>query len=215
MFRFEITSTGLSWTSRPISSETGDLLRKCMRPLFVTLAIRDAYMVLFRRQLARFNILDPEQDISSANMHHKKRALSTDIQSLDGLNRISQLESFVQTPPTSHQETPVRNGEHRPHPSFLISTLQWLPVPRFGPGSDFHAASLAFKLRLNQCWAREAHTPHRGVFYFTGPIGLRGPRGFCRLEVRGEYDPTTANWTLVSMHLRDLILFNQKALGSP
>ncbi|KAL4889147.1 hypothetical protein BDV59DRAFT_195962 [Aspergillus ambiguus] len=207
----EIADTGVYWSDRLISSEHGDLMRKCMRPLYVTLAIRDAYMVLFKRQLARFNIIDQEEGVANAHLQQQK-ALSADLRTLDGLSRLSQLESSPQEPPSPPQDTPQANAESRPHPSFLISTLQRLPVPKFGPGSDLHAASLAFKLRLDHCWARELHTPPPGVFYFLGPVGVKGPRGFCRLEVKGEYDPATAKWTLVSLQLKDLSLFQQKPL---
>lgn len=197
-----------------MSSEHGDLMRKCMRPLFVTLAIRDAYMVLFKRQLARMNISDQEQSVGSTHLQQQKE-LSADLRTLDGLSGIFQLEASSQQPPSPPQDAPQGDSDSRSHPSFLISTLQRLPVPKFGPGSDLHAASLAFKLRLHDCWARELHTPPPGVFYFLGPVGLKGPRGFCRVEVKGEYDPATAKWTLVSLQLKDLSLFQQKPLGDP
>ncbi|KAL5365753.1 hypothetical protein BJX96DRAFT_159683 [Aspergillus floccosus] len=210
----EITDTGVYWTEKLMSSEHGDLMRKCMQPLFVTLAIRDAYMVLFKRQLARMNILDQEQSVASTHLQQQKE-LSADLRTLDGLSGMSQLELSPQQPPSPPQGAPQGDSDSPSHPSFLISTLQRLPVPKFGPGSDLHAASLAFKLRLHDCWARELYTPPPGVFYFLGPVGLKGPRGFCRVEVKGEYDPATAKWTLVSLQLKDLSLFQQNPLGDP
>ncbi|KEY82499.1 hypothetical protein BA78_8724 [Aspergillus fumigatus] len=83
-----------------------------------------------------------------------------------------------------------------------------------GPESDLRAAAVAFKWRLNDCWARELRTPRRGTFLIVGPVGVKGPKGFCRIEVRGEYDPLTSRWTHVSMQLKDLNVFKQRALGN-
>lgn len=99
------------------------------------------------------------------------------------------------------------------NPSAIISTLQRLPRPQFGPGSDFHEASMTFKNRLKESWKKDPPTPRRGVFYMSGPVGLKGPKGYCRIEVRGEYDPTTRTWTAVSMQVKDLNLNSQRALG--
>ncbi|KAE8376177.1 hypothetical protein BDV26DRAFT_266091 [Aspergillus bertholletiae] len=212
----EFTNSGVSWVSKPMSLEDGDCLRRCVQPLSVALAIKDAYIILVKRQLSRLNITNLEQeqasDTSSLPSH---KALSSGLQPLDGLHPVHQSETQL-TPPTSSQGDALRDkGGADLHPSLIISTLQRLPLPKFGPGSDLYAASLAFKMRLNDCWARELHRPRRGAFYFIGPVGLKGPKGFCRVEVKGEYDPATASWSLISMQLKDVSIFNQKALGGP
>ncbi|KAF7593888.1 hypothetical protein BBP40_010699 [Aspergillus hancockii] len=210
----EIAATGISWVSERMSLEDGDRLRRCIQPLYVALAVKDAYMVLVKRQLSRFNITILEQErvpgVSSLPPH---RTLPSDLQTLDGLRSVPQPEAQVVSPTGPQESTPRDNGDTRFHPSLLISTLQRLPLPNFGPGSDLYAASLAFRWRLKECWARELHHPRRGAFYFIGPVGLKGPRGFCRVEVRGEYDPVTGTWNLVSMQLKDVSIFHQKALG--
>ncbi|KAF9894184.1 hypothetical protein FE257_007686 [Aspergillus nanangensis] len=213
----DITEKGVTWTTQPMSSEDGDLIRKCMRPLFVALGIRDAYTTFFKRQLGRLNIIEQDQGLDTAQQRHQMKGVPTDLRTLDGLSRLSQADTSGPTSGLSssgsEQKTSQESEDSSLHPSFLLSTLQRLPMPKFGPGSDLYAASLAFKMRLNDCWARELHTPPRGVLYFLGPVGLKGPKGFCRVEVTGEYDPATATWTLVSLQLKDLSLFNQRALG--
>jgi hypothetical protein len=216
MISLEIGDSGISWVSERMSLEDGDRLRRCIQPLYVALAVKDAYMVLVKRQLSRLNISILEQEgapgVPSLPPH---KALSSDLQTLDGLSPVPQSEAQA-VPPTGPQENSSRdNGGVPLHPSLLISTLQRLPLPEFGPGSDLYAASLAFRWRLNECWARELHPPRRGAFYFVGPVGLKGPKGFCRVDVRGEYDPVTGTWALVSMQLKDVSIFNQKALGGP
>ncbi|KAE8320860.1 hypothetical protein BDV39DRAFT_187101 [Aspergillus sergii] len=212
----EFTDSGISWVSKPMSLEDGDRLRRCVQPLSVALAIKDAYMILVKRQLSRLNITGLEQEqapgTSSLSSH---KALSAELQPLDRLHPVHRSQTQL-TPPTSSQGGTLRDkGGVDLHPSLIISTLQRLPLPKFGPGSDLYAASLAFKIRLKDCWARELHRPRRGAFYFIGPVGLKGPRGFCRVEVKGEYDPATASWSLISMQLKDVSIFNQKALGGP
>jgi hypothetical protein len=103
------------------------------------------------------------------------------------------------------------NNDHS-HPSLVLSLLQRLPFSSFAPGSDLHYAMLAFKRRLKSS-SYQHHTPKRGVFYLSGPVGLKGPRGFCRIEVCGEYDPASGKWTAVWMQVRDFNLYNQKPLG--
>ncbi|OGM39967.1 hypothetical protein ABOM_011251 [Aspergillus bombycis] len=212
----EFTDGGISWVSKPMSLEDGDRLRRCVQPLSVALAIKDAYMILVKRQLSRLNItgLEQEQAPGTSSLPSHK-TLSSELQPLDGLHPMHQSET-QSTSPTGSQEGTLRDkGGADLHHSLVISTLQRLPLPKFGPGSDLYAASLAFKMRLKDCWAQELHRPRRGAFYFIGPVGLKGPRGFCRVEVKGEYDPATASWSLVSMQLKDVSIFNQTALGGP
>lgn len=99
------------------------------------------------------------------------------------------------------------------HPSWVISILQRFPMPNLGPGSDLHLASIAFQARLKEYRAQQPRTPLRGTFIIAGPVGLKGPNGFCRFEVRGEYDPAKPGWRTIEMKLRDVNFRKQKALG--
>lgn len=216
LYSLEIGDSGVSWVSRPIAPEQGDQLRKFIQPLAVTLAIRDAYLILWRRQLERIKkilSLNGDQSTEESNISPGPLACPLDSNISRARNHASQVERKTSTSSTLKGDGSRGDDSISLHPSLIISTLQRLPMPKFGPGSDFHEASLAFKSRLRESWAREPPTPRRGVFYVSGPVGLKGPRGYCRIEVRGEYDPTTGNWTAISMHLKDLNLYNQKALG--
>lgn len=210
----EITDYSVSWTSKPLSEEHGDRIVRCARPIYVTIAIKDAFMVLLKRQAARLGMtrLGQEQQQKATVSPSQKQEYPRDVNSLEALDRTTQARGS----PTSkipREGTLQDNTESRLHSSFLIAALQMLPLPKFEPGSDLFAARVAFQLRLRDCLARERHTPPRGVFYFSGPVGLQGPKGFCRVEVKGEYNPASASWSRVTVQLKDLNLFNQKALG--
>ena len=171
-------------------------------------------MVLLKRQAARLGMtrLGQEQQQKATVSPSQKQEYPRDVNSLEALDRTTQARGS----PTSkipREGTLQDNTESRLHSSFLIAALQMLPLPKFEPGSDLFAARVAFQLRLRDCLARERHTPPRGVFYFSGPVGLQGPKGFCRVEVKGEYNPASASWSRVTVQLKDLNLFNQKALG--
>ncbi|EAL85160.1 hypothetical protein AFUA_8G03910 [Aspergillus fumigatus Af293] len=175
--------------------DTGDCIQKCMKPLFVALAARDAYLVLMKRQLSRmgFEVSDKIQFGTDSLVMPPSGTVFT---GLEPHEKVTQ------------QNQPWLN------PSSVLSSLRWLPLPKLGPESDLRAAAVAFKWRLNDCWARELRTPRPGTFLIVGPVGVKGPKGFCRIEVRGEYDPLTSRWTHVSMQLKDLNVFKQRALGN-
>lgn len=198
-----------------MSAEVGDRLLRCARPLYVTLALRDSLMVLLKRQAARLSmtLFGQEQRQGATDSPSHQQELAHDVQSLGGLDRLSQSRS---SPPSevSRVGSSQDNAESRLHLSFLGAALQKLPLPSLEPGSDLFAASVVFRLRLQHYRAQESHTPHRGVFYFSGPVGLKGPKGFCRVEVKGEYDPAAAKWNRISMEVRDLNIFKQKRLGA-
>ena len=176
----------------------GDRLQTFMKPVHVALAIKDAYYVLFKRQMDRLRspdgqpgsvkLLDGRVTLSG---HEKTNALGT------------QKQAKLQPPVSDAPAEAVSNDEPQLHPSSLISFLQRLPLPDLGPGSDLHLASIAFKLRLHEHQAKSPRTPNRGSFFLVGPVGLHGPRGSCRFEVRGEYDPSKPGWRTVDMKLRD------------
>lgn len=207
--RLQISQDGFSWVLKPMSAEDGDRLQRWTRPLFVAHAIKDAFSVLLSRQLSRFSTSSEEQIVESP-ISLRDNSLSSGLRGLDGLNDLPQ--SVSQPPPLSSQKgASLTRNASRLHP--YISTLQGLPLPNLGSGSDLRMALLAFKWRLNYCWARSMHSSRRGVMYISGPVGIRGPNGICRVEVKGEYDVMTSQWTAVSMDIRDLNLYNQRALG--
>jgi hypothetical protein len=195
-----------------MDSEIGDRLQAFMKPVHVALAIRDAYLVLFLRQLDRFRKpagepLDASDILNSqSSMSENKRG------SWIGQQDQSQLQQPLNDGLKENMPPNTENSNY--HPSSLISLLQRLPLPDLGPGSDLHLASEAFKLRLNREQAQAPRSARRGVFFITGPVGMKGANGFCRFEVRGEYDPAKPGWRTVDMTLKDINMKRQRAVGS-
>jgi hypothetical protein len=175
-------------------------------------AVKDAYSVFWKRIVNKFNISDDEQALSLSDQA-TKTLLPSDLKTMDNLRETSRPETQLSSSSGSQGSPDQVNGDSHPHPSIFLSILQRLPLPRPGPGSDFYAASLAFKQRLNESWADELRARHSGTFSISGPVGLRGSVGFCRIEVEGEYDPKTSEWVSVSMHLKDMASFKQRPLG--
>lgn len=214
LYRLEFGHEGVLWTSRPMAPEQGSRLVKCLLPFAVTLAMKDAYLVLWRKQV------DHVKEFIGFN---RPEPIAQPSIPLDQSTLAGHTTTDTKFPPAEAETRMRTEGElgediskgGQPivqHPSAIISTLQRLPRPQFGPGSDLHEASAAFKKRLKEIWKRDPQVPRRGVFYMAGPVGLKGPKGYCRIEVRGEYDPTTRTWTAVSMQVKDLNLNNQRAL---
>lgn len=206
----------MSWVSKPIAPDQGDRIRKVLLPLAVALATSDAFKVLWNKQLQRLKeFLHVEGPRYSDNsiMFMTKTAKQQNTENSTEKDMPSLSDHEVLTSNSLKEGLPHNESPSRPHPSLVISILQRLPFPSFAPGSDLHQASMAFKWRLRQSWSRYRPTPKRGVFYITGPVGLKGPRGYCRIEVSGEYDPATRSWTAVSMQLKDFNLYTQKPLG--
>lgn len=206
----EITDDGVSWVTKPLDPDMGDRLQTFMKPVHVALAIKDAYLVLLRRQWDRLK--NPQgQPADALELLGKDHVLS----SKEKLNPLISQEQSKSQPPNSDAppENMASNMESGVHPSSIISSLQRLPLPNLGPGSDLHLASMAFKLRLNEYRARSPRTPRRGTFFISGPVGIKGPNGFCRFEVRGEYDPAKPGWRTVEMELKDVYPWRQRALG--
>ncbi|OJJ71510.1 hypothetical protein ASPBRDRAFT_54825 [Aspergillus brasiliensis CBS 101740] len=211
-FGLELSPNGLAWGSKPMPAEDGDCLHRCMRPLCVAHAIKDAFLMLWSRQISRLSPRLMDEQMSGSLIPVDASLLPSILQGLDGLDDVPR--SVSQPPAQNYQDgSPSTKDCSHPHTSLCISTLQKLPLPNLGPGSDLRMALLAFKWRLNYCWAHNVHTSHRGVMYFSGPVGIRGPKGLCRVEVKGEYDVMRSQWTAVSMDIRDLNLFSQRALG--
>ncbi|PYH99560.1 hypothetical protein BO71DRAFT_394288 [Aspergillus ellipticus CBS 707.79] len=199
----QIARSGITWVSKPMAPEDGDRFHKWINPLPGVLAIGDACFILWRRHVSRFN--QRSDEYSQGNF------LSSNPHKLDGSSRIQPVSQS--STPKTQEDTSSTRDDPRLHPSFFISILQRLPLPNPGPGSDLHLALSAFKWRLNDCWARKPHTPRRGVFYFSGPVGLKGPKGVCRVEVKGEYDAMASKWRVVSMKLREVNMFKPRAIS--
>lgn len=202
----ELTDDGISWATKPMNPEIGDRLSIFMRPTHVALAIWDAYYVLYRRQMDR--LMNPDGQPNDVQLLNGRFTLSSQP------NPMTTREKSQLQPPISDRSTEniLSNAEPEPHPSFFISTLQRLPLPDLGPGSDLHLASIAFKLRLHDHETQFLRTPVRGSFFFSGPVGVQGPHGSCRFEVRGEYDPAKPGWRTVDVKLKDLSYHKQRPL---
>ncbi|KOS45509.1 hypothetical protein ACN38_g3558 [Penicillium nordicum] len=208
----EIKNDSISWVAKPMDPEIGDRLQTFMKPVHVALAIRDAYLVLLLRQLDRFRKPAGEPLDASDFLNDSSAAPGG-----QGGNWIGRKDPSKLQPPLTDglkENMPPNTENSNYHPSSLLSLLQRLPLPDLGPGSDLHLASQAFKLRLNHERAQTPRSARRGSFFITGPVGLKGPNGFCRFEVRGEYDPAKREWRTVEMTLKDLNMRRQKALGS-
>ncbi|OQE06994.1 hypothetical protein PENVUL_c015G08341 [Penicillium vulpinum] len=208
----EIQNGSISWVTKPMDPEMGDRLQNFMKPVHVALAIRDAYLVILLRQLDRFRKPTGEP-LDSFDFLNGSSFAPGD----ESGNWIGQKDQSKLQPPLNDrlkENMPPNTENINYHPSSLISLLQRLPLPDLGPGSDLHLASQAFKLRLNHEQALAPSSARRGAFYITGPVGMKGPNGFCRFEVSGEYDPAKREWRTVEMTLKDLNMRRQKALGS-
>lgn len=207
----EITDAWISWVWRPMSNEN---ISKSVQPYFVALGVKDAYSILLGSFLDKFNTRDSEDGSALSLPDASSEALlPSDFTTLDKLGDASPPESQLFPPASPQNSASQTDADRHPRPSTILSTLQWLPLPKFGPGTDLHAASLAFKHRINECQKRELRASRRGTFSIRGPVGLSGSVGFCRIEVEGEYDPAASEWVSVSMYLKDIRSFKQKPLG--
>jgi hypothetical protein len=209
-----LTDSGVFWASYSMSHKASDRLHRSIRPFFVAHAVKDAYSVFWKRIFNKFNInsSDDEQAFSLPDQA-TKTLLPSDFKTMDKLGETSRPERQLSSSSGSQSSPDQVNGNSHPHPSIFLSILQRMPLPKPDPGSDIYAASLAFKQRLNESWAHELRARHNGTFSISGPVGLKGSVGFCRIEVEGEYDPKTSKWVSVSMHLKDMASFEHRPLG--
>lgn len=207
---FEITDDGISWATKPLDPGMGDRLQNFMKPVHVVLAIKDAYLMLLNRQFNRLRD-PPGQPADVLELLGKDHALSSNEQT----NPLVSHGQSKWQPPNSDipPEKVTSTMEPGIHPSSIISSLQRFPLPNLGPGSDLHLASMVFRVRLDEYQARAPRTPLRGTFFMSGPVGISGPYGFCRFEVRGEYDPAKPGWRTVDIELKDMHPWRQDALG--
>ena len=185
-----------------------------MQPFAMALAIRDAYWVFLHRKLQRlrgFSAVKREAfPNESISVPDNERSSSEENSTV--LEQVAQAGPRKQ--PSIIPEADM-SEERKNSRSFFISSLQGLPLPDLGPGSDLHEASAAFKKRLRGSWHRSIHTPRRGTFFTSGPVGIRGSKGYCRVEVVGEYDPTTKRWLALFMRVKDTYpnFLEQRAQG--
>lgn len=173
----------------------------------VVLAIKDAYMVLLSRQLDRFR--NPAGTANPVGTPFHFTMMGNERGKWVG----EQEQPKMQSPSTDglKENMPPNTENSNYHPSALISFLQRISLPDFGPGSELHLASQVFKSRLNHEEAfQSAHTPRRGVFFITGPVGLEGPNGACRFEVCGEFDPAKRQWRTMHVKLKDVNMNTQR-----
>ncbi|KAJ5246955.1 hypothetical protein N7468_001938 [Penicillium chermesinum] len=200
-----ISDDGVAWVTRPIEPDVGDRLETLMKPVHVVLAMKDASLILVRRQIARLRGDSPHPlEVLFGGQVSPKNG---------GLTPLSSNESPKLQPSMKEEPSEVQHSKDISlHSSFIISLLQRLPLPDLGPGSDLHLASVAFQARLKDYRAQRARTPRRGTFFIAGPVGLKGPNGFCRFEVRGEYDPAKPGWRTIEMKLRDVNFRKQRPL---
>ncbi|KAL4902477.1 hypothetical protein BDW74DRAFT_59287 [Aspergillus multicolor] len=189
------TDNAIAWISKPVST---------VRASYVALAALDACSVLWERLLGQFSAKSSVTDGALGLPDFPRTIIPSDLKTLDKLGDVSRPE-----PPSR----PSRDDGMQLQSSFILSTLQWLPLPKFSPGSDFHVASLAFKARINQCLEMDSRAHRQGTFSIRGPVSIRGSLGSCRIEVDAEYDPAASEWVSVTMHLKDVHFFQQKPLG--
>ncbi|KAL4802856.1 hypothetical protein BDV18DRAFT_145678 [Aspergillus unguis] len=197
-----ITDTGISWVKMPMSN---DMLRRSARPYFIALAVKDAFLSLWGGLINRLNAINiVDQRALSLSVSSSKTLLPSDLKTLDKLGETSLSEPEL-TPTNSPQSSTGRNeGRARSHHLSILSTIGWLPLPKFGPGTELYAASLAFKRRINECRAQDLRAHRRGTFFVRGPVCVKGSKGTCRIEVEGLYDPKASEWVFVSMQLKDM-----------
>ncbi|KAL4946953.1 hypothetical protein BDW69DRAFT_179386 [Aspergillus filifer] len=213
---FLVTNRGIAWTWEQPMPDSG--IGRSVPPHSVSLAVKNAYQVLWQILLDRFSLGQSSNErptgvLSEISGQSSKAHMNSDLKTLDKLGNTSSPESRLLAPPESHDNASPNHVNRLFRPSAILSTLDRLPLPKYGPGTDLYAISLAFKKGINDCRVRDLRAHRRGTFFVRGPVGLEGSLGFCRIEVEGEYDPVASEWLSISMHVRDLSLSNDKPLG--
>lgn len=209
--------------------EDGDKMWKALFPLTVASATFQGLSVLYRRKMDRIQTYLGIDDAASSSTDKVIKGVSIPPAlkaRTSNLMDFSEWETLNANPaennppataakatPTTAEEKPAREYPAKLPP--LISMLQNVPFPDFNRGSDLHVAMLAFKKHLLKAARQHKTIPKRGVFYFSGPLSLEGPLGECRVDVRGEYDPSQKKFTGMWFKLRDVTLYTQDALATP
>lgn len=202
-------------------------MSKALFPLAVATATFTAMSVLYRRKMDRiqayFGIKPSTSDVDKLIMGipHMGLRSGSKTTNLD-LSEFSEWEMLNANPNDENKSAATTTTAEKPasrdYPARLpaiISMLQNVPFPDFTRGSDMHYALVAFRKHLQIAMLHKTALPKRGVFYFSGPVSLRGTMGECRVDVRGEYDPSKKKFTSLWMKIRDISLYNQDALATP
>lgn len=181
--------------------------------------------VLWKRKVQRFQMYLGQEDRSTreAISQLKKISFQSDLNPSTSVN----LQSFADwekslssgaveeiEPATASATTDASRPQSQPDASHVPTVLSL--VQGFSSQykvSDFYLAYLTFRLHLMRNRALQRKVPPRGVFYMSGPVGIKGPKGDCRVEVLGEYDPAGKKWCSLIVDLKDLRQDGQKALG--
>lgn len=195
-----------------MTTADGDRVRHALQPLPVMLAMKDAFSVLARRQLSRWKMMG--LGIGREAFIPSPQHLPTDLGKLDDLNDVLRREPQPRSNDEAKEDSaePTMGSSRRPR---ILAWTEENLVPEVSHGSDLQVAARAFRWRLRDCKARETPTPRRGSVTFSGPVNIRGSKGYCRVDVRGEYHLATSSWTDVSMQLKELMPDRLAPIGKP
>lgn len=219
----EISDDAVVLKSKTVPPEQGRLIVAALFPIAVSSAMGQAASVFFSRKLRRVKkALGVDEDpANDAIMSIKDMDVPSDLQQSTNVNlsTYSEWEKSIYSSNTEEtrlsSDTNTAQTQPQSPPSRLpkiISLMQAFPTQY--RDSDLYVAYLTFKLHLmRHKMQQRTSVPHRGVFYFNGPVGLIGSKGLCRLEVQGEYDPARAKWSFISMKLKDFSYISQEPLG--
>lgn len=196
MISLRISDARISWIQIPASNDT-------LRIPALGSAVKEAYSVLWKGLLNSMNVGTSDDSRALGLSNSSKTLLPSDLKALGKLGDGSPTESQY-FPSTSSRHDANRDGEQSSARSSIIwSTLQWIPLPKFGPGTNLHAACLAFKQQINERRMRDLRALRRGTFSVRGPVNIEGSLGCCIIEVEGLFDPFNSEWVSVSMQLKD------------
>lgn len=207
--------------------EDGDKMWKALYPVIVASAAFKGLSVLYHRKMDRIQAFFGAHNATSSTdktiMGITHLSIETDAKPPRNLDLMdfSEWETLNANPAenkpsatsTTTTEKPTR--EYPERLPAMISMLQNVPFPDLTRGSDMHLAMVAFKRHLRRATQVHRGIPKRGVFYFSGPVSLKGPLGECRVDVRGEYDPSKKKYTGLWAKLRDVTLYTQDAIATP
>ncbi|KAL4878255.1 hypothetical protein BJY04DRAFT_196611 [Aspergillus karnatakaensis] len=201
----EFSESGISWVQKPMSVIGSETLRRSIVPIYVALGVKDACAAFLKGFWGRFWDGSPigGQELGVPNPS-SKASLQLGYKKLDRLG--NELQQDAQPPQfPAPQGGSTRTGSDAQGRHSIISTiLRWLPLPSFGPGTEFHAASLAFRKQITKGRMIQKPPRQRGTIYLRGPMGISGPRGYCRVEVEGQYHLSSSQWVSLYVHVREL-----------
>ncbi|KAH8701161.1 hypothetical protein BGW36DRAFT_317534 [Talaromyces proteolyticus] len=221
-FGLEISDTEIALVSQPVLPRDGDQIWKILFPFSVSLAAFHASFYLGQKKIREMKaLLRDDGHTNDTIMSIKDLDLQSDLKSPKNFNLPSFSEwEILNSNPTEEIQENSSSADEKParnYPSHLpssITILQNIPRPDLKPGSDLHFALSVFKLSLSRSRLLHRKIPQRGVFYFSGPVALHGPKGEFRVEATGEYDPAHKKWTTVRIYWKDITFFAQEALGN-